>query len=148
VSKTFAEAIFDLPADICVSGIFGQLYGAVVLPDTQKLQRPTDRKVAVVGLTKFVAFSEGLATTYHSTWPGSVVALLKLLEAPPVPSQDDGGIDLHEADIDDLSFGATFTRLNTCKKRMPDLFPDTGDLKKWVGEQLKEGDSRHGGRVR
>lgn len=128
--------------------IFGQLYGAVVLPDTQKLQRPSDRKVAVVGLTKFVAFSEGLATAYHETWPGSIVALLKLLEAAPVPAKDDGGIDLHEADIDDLSFGATFTRLNTCKKRIPDLFPDTGDLKRWVGERLKEGDLRHGGRVR
>ncbi|RPB05841.1 Cse1-domain-containing protein [Choiromyces venosus 120613-1] len=136
------EAIDAVQADI-----FRQLYGAIVLPDTQKLQRPTDRKVAVVGLTKFVAFSEGLATAYHETWPGSVVALLKLLEAPPVPTQDDGGIDLHEADIDDLSFGATFTRLNTCKKRIVDLFPDTGDLKKWVGERLKEGDSKYGGRV-
>ncbi|PWW80395.1 Cse1-domain-containing protein [Tuber magnatum] len=133
--------------DAVQAGIFGQLYGAVVLPDTQKLQRPTDRKIAVVGLTKFVAFSEGLATKYHKTWPGSVVALLKLLEVPPVPTQDDGGIDLHEADIDDLSFGATFTRLNTSKKRIVDLFPDTGDLKKWVGEQLKEGDSKYGGRV-
>ncbi|KAG0135177.1 Cse1-domain-containing protein [Tuber indicum] len=133
--------------DAVQAGIFGQLYGAVVLPDTQKLQRPADRKVAVVGLTKFVAFSEGLATTYHKTWPGSVVALLKLLEAPPVPTQDDGGIDLHEADIDDLSFGATFTRLNTCKKRAIDLFPGTGDLKKWVGERLKEGNSKYSGRV-
>jgi exportin-2 (importin alpha re-exporter) len=133
--------------DAVQAGIFGQLYGAVVLPDTQKLQRPADRKVAVVGLTKFVAFSEGLATTYHKTWPGSVVALLKLLEAPPVPTQDDRGIDLHEADIDDLSFGATFTRLNTCKKRAIDLFPDTGDLKKWVGERLKEGNSKYSGRV-
>ncbi|CUS11908.1 unnamed protein product [Tuber aestivum] len=134
--------------DAVQAGIFGQLYGAVVLPDTQKLQRPADRKIAVVGLTKLVAFSGGLAAEYHKTWPGSVVALLKLLEVPPVPAQDDGGVDLHEADIDDLSFGATFTRLNTCKKKAVDLFPDTGDLKKWVGEQLKEGDSKYGGRVR
>lgn len=130
-----------------MSSIFGQLYAAVVLPDTQKLQRPADRKVAVIGLTKLVAFSEGLATSYHKTWPNSVVALLKLLEVPPVPTKDDAGADLHDADIDDISFGATFTRLNTCKKQAADLFPDTGDLKKWVGQSLKEGDTKNHGRV-
>lgn len=135
--------------DAVQPGIFGQLYVAVVIPDTQKLQRPIDRKVAVIGLTKFVAFSEEIAGQYHKNWSSTVMALLKLLEIPPVPSQEgDAAMELVDADIDDLSFGSTFTRLNTCKKRVVDLFPEvSGDLKKWCGARIREGSAHHGGRV-
>jgi len=129
------------------NGIFGQLYSAVILPDTQKLQRPTDRKVAVVGLTKFVAFSEELATTYHRAWPNSVIALLKTLELAPVPVAEDPAAELQDAEIDEVSFGASFTRLNTCRKRAVDPFPEAGDLKKWVGEQVKQANTKFNGRV-
>lgn len=133
--------------DTVQPGIFIQLYTAVVLPDTQKLQKPIDRKIAVIGLTKFVAFSNEIAVQYHKAWPNSVMALLKLLEIPPVPSQE-GDVDLVDADIDDLSFGSTYTRLNTCKRRVLDLFPEVPrDLKKWCGSKIREGSATNGGRV-
>lgn len=133
--------------DAVQPGIFGQLYTAVVIPDTQKLQKPIDRKIAAIGLTKFMAFSDEIAGQYHKTWPNSVMALLKLLEIPPVPSQE-GDVNLVDADIDDLSFGSTYTRLNTCKKRVVDLFPEVpSDLKKWCGARIKEGNAANGGRV-
>jgi len=133
--------------DTVQAGIFNQLYTAVVLRDTQKLNRQTDRKVAVVGLTQLVGFSEALATTHHKAWPNTVMALLKALEIDPVPVQGDPLADLQAAEIDDVSFGASFVRLNTCKKSRADLFPEVVDFRKYVGEKLKEADSKTGGRV-
>ncbi|KAI5849541.1 Cse1-domain-containing protein [Morchella snyderi] len=135
--------------DTVQDGIFGQLYQAVVLPDTQKLQRPVDRKIAVVGLTKFVAFSSELENRYHKTWPSTIMALLKLLEMPPLPVQEgENAAELVDADIDDLNFGSTYTRLNTCKTRAVDMFPQvTGDLKKWCGARIREGSAAKGGKV-
>jgi exportin-2 (importin alpha re-exporter) len=124
--------------DAVQAGIFGQLYTAIVLPDTQKLTRPMDRKVAVVGLTKLIGLSEGLAGTYSKAWANSVVALLKLLEVAPVLSKDDPAESLQAADIDDVSFGATFARLNTCKKKAIDSFPEVQDARKFVGQKLNE----------
>jgi exportin-2 (importin alpha re-exporter) len=128
-------------------GIFGELYTAVVLPDTLKLNRATDRKIAVAGLTKLVGFSEGLATTYHKAWPNTVMALLKILEVELVIPKDDPLADLQTAEIDDVSFGASFVRLNTCKKRTVDIFPEVLDSRVYVGGKLKEANTKTGGRV-
>ncbi|KAI5803210.1 Cse1-domain-containing protein [Geopyxis carbonaria] len=133
--------------DTVQAGIFGQLYTAIVLPDTQKLQRPNDRKIAVIGLTKLMAFSEGLATTYHKAWPNTTIALLKLLEIEPSLVQDDSATISNDAEIDDISFGATFTRLNTCKKQTGDVFPEVRDARAYVGQKIKEANAKAGGRV-
>jgi exportin-2 (importin alpha re-exporter) len=55
---------------------------------------------------------------------------------------------IHDADVDDLSFGVGFTQLNTCRKVVRDPFPEVSDVKAWVGSYLKDADSRHGGRIR
>ncbi|KAF8538224.1 Cse1-domain-containing protein [Trichophaea hybrida] len=133
--------------DAVQAGIFGELYTAVVLPDTLKLIRAADRKIAVAGLTKLTGFSEGLATTYHKAWPSTVMALLKILEVEPVIPKEDPLADLQTAEIDDVSFGASFVRLNTCKKRAVDVFPEVVDSRKYVGEKLKEAIAKTGGRV-
>jgi exportin-2 (importin alpha re-exporter) len=133
--------------DAVQAGIFGQLYTAIVLPDTQKLTRPMDRKVAVVGLTKLIGFSEGLAGTYSKAWPNSVLALLKLLEASPVLTKDDPLESLQAAEIDDVSFGATFARLNTCKKNVIDTFPEVTDFRKFVGVKLNQANAAMNGRI-
>ena len=118
-----------------------------MLSDTQKLSRHADRKVAVAGLAKLIGFSEGLAGTYHKAWPNSVVALLKVLEVDPVIVKDDPLADLQAADIDDVSFGASFARLNTCKKRVTEDFPEVVDPRRFVGEKLKEANTKSGGRI-
>jgi exportin-2 (importin alpha re-exporter) len=74
------------------------------------------------------------------------MALLKLLELPPLPvSRDDL---IADADIEDMSFGVGFTPLNTIRAEQKDPWPETGaDLKAWVGSYLKEADAKHNGRV-
>lgn len=50
-------------------------------------------------------------------------------------------------DVDDSGFGVGFTQLNTCKKTAVDPFPEVGDVKKWVGQYLREADARNSGRI-
>lgn len=122
------------------------LYLTIILPDSQKLLRPSDRKTAVVSFTKTLTDSEAFASRYKKGWAFTCEALLKLLELPPLPIGHDDTIVDH--DVDDMAFGVGFTQLNTVRPRQKDPFPETGpDLKVWVGKYLKEADSKHGGRV-
>jgi exportin-2 (importin alpha re-exporter) len=71
--------------------------------------------------------------------------LLELLVNPPVPSSADDIIP--DADVDEVGFGVGFTQLNTCKKAPRDPFPEITDVKAWVGQYLKDANSRHSGKI-
>jgi exportin-2 (importin alpha re-exporter) len=116
-----------------------------VLPDTQKLTRPLDRKIAVISLTGSLANAQAFVERYPKGWALTCEALLKLLINPPVASSTDDII--MDQDVDDLGFGVGFTQLNTCKKAPKDMFSQVSDVKAWVGQQLKEAESRTGGKI-
>jgi exportin-2 (importin alpha re-exporter) len=82
---------------------------------------------------------------YPKGWGLTCEALLKLLINPPIPLASDDIIV--EQDVDDLSFGVGFTELKTCKQAPIDPFPHIPDVKIWVGQYLKDADSRHKGRI-
>lgn len=125
--------------------IFKGLYLSIILPKSQELARPIDRKVAAVSFTKTLADSQAFVDRYPKGWGLTCTALLKLLEDPPLPPKDDNMV--LEQDVDDTSFGVGFTLLNTIRKPLEDPYPEIGDLRKWVGGYLRDADSRHGGRV-
>lgn len=125
--------------------IFRQLYLSIILPKTQELARPLDRKVAAISLTKTLANSQAFVDRYPKGWPLTCNALLKLLEDPPLPPKGDDAIA--ELDVEDSSFGVGFTALNTVRRPAADPFPEVTDLRKWVGQYLKAADQRHGGRI-
>jgi exportin-2 (importin alpha re-exporter) len=70
-----------------------------------------------------------------------------MLELPQVPGGDDVTERLHEADIDEMSFGVSFASLITCRKAPKDVQPRILDLKKFVGEKLNEVNSATNGVV-
>lgn len=126
--------------------LYVQLYLNVILPESQKLARPLDRKTAVLSFTKTLANSEAFANKYKKGWGYTCEALLKLLELPPLPASKDDVIAEH--DVEDMAFGVGFTALVTVRPQVRDPWPDTGvDLKLWVGKYLKEADQRYGGRI-
>lgn len=128
--------------------IFRPIYLTIILPDTPKLTRPLDRKIAVVSLTKTLADSEAFVDRYQKGWALTCQALLRLLINPPVvASAQAGGEEIADKDVDDPSFGVGFTALNTVRKPARDPFPEITDVKKWVGQYLVEADKRHGGRI-
>ncbi|KZF21366.1 putative importin alpha re-exporter [Xylona heveae TC161] len=127
------------------AGVFTPVYISIILPETQKLARPLDRKTAVVSFTKTLSDSVAFVEKYKKGWAYTCEALLKLLENPPLPvSADDTILD---QDVDDVSFGVGFTALNTCKKAPTDPWPEISDVKKWVGLYLRQADAKHGGRI-
>ena len=122
-----------------------QLYLNIILPDTQKLVRALDRKIAVISLTKTLTSSPAFAEKYKKGWGYSCEALLKLLENPPVPvSTDDTIVD---QDVDDMSFGVGFTQLQTIKRPPRDYWPEIKDVKKWVSEHLQASNVGQGGKI-
>jgi exportin-2 (importin alpha re-exporter) len=136
---------FVQATDKVQNDIFRQLYLSIILPKTQELARPLDRKVAAISLTKTLADSEAFVTRYPKGWPLTCNALLKLLEDPPLPPKNDDVVI--DQDVEDTSFGVGFTQLNTIRKPAVDPIPEVVDLRKWVGEYLKDANRRHNGRI-
>jgi exportin-2 (importin alpha re-exporter) len=132
-------------SDTVQDGVYVPIYLTIILPSTQQLARPLERKLAVVSLTKTLADSQSFAVKYVKGWGKTCEALLKLLENPPMPVTSDDAVV--EVDVDDLSFGVGFTPLNTCKKVPRDEWPEVTDVKSWVGSYLKAADARQGGAV-
>ncbi|CCU77389.1 chromosome segregation protein Cse1 [Blumeria hordei DH14] len=144
---------FGLGADFFIkhaeslqTGVFAGVYLTIILPTTQQLVRPIDRKLAVISLTKTLTDSESFAVKYAKAgWGKTCDALLRLLETPPAPTV--GTDEVVENDVDDLSFGIGFTPLNTCKEPSKDRWPEVVNVKSWVGSYVKEADSRHSGAI-
>lgn len=132
-------------SDIVQDAVFVPIYLTIILPTTQQLARPLERKLAVVSLAKTLTDSQAFAVKYVKGWGKTCEALLKLLENPPMPVVTDDVVA--EADVDDLSFGVGFTQLSTCKKSPRDDWPEVTDVKVWVGSYLKAADARHGGAI-
>jgi exportin-2 (importin alpha re-exporter) len=132
-------------SDTVQDGVFVPIYLTIILPTTQQLARPLERKFAVVSLTKTLTDSQAFAVKYVKGWGKTCEALLKLLENPPMPVAVDDVIV--EADVEDLSFGVGFTQLNVCKKISKDDWPEVTDVKSWVGGYLKAADARQGGAI-
>ncbi|KAK8199919.1 CAS/CSE protein [Phyllosticta capitalensis] len=133
-------------ADSVQNDVFRPIYTQVVLPETQKLARPFERKTAVVSFTKTLADGQAFIERYQKGWALTCEALLKQLLNPPVAHASDDVI-ADAQDVDDSGFGVGFTQLNTCKKTAVDPFPEVGDVKKWVGQYLREADARNSGRI-
>lgn len=132
-------------SDKVQDGVYVPIYLTIILPTTQQLARPLDRKLAVVSLTKTLTDSQSFFVKYQKGWTKTCEALLKLLENPPMPVTGDDAVV--EVDVDDLGFGVGFTPLNSCKKVPQDEWPDVTDVKSWVGSYLKAADARHGGAI-
>jgi exportin-2 (importin alpha re-exporter) len=144
--KSSTWFIFSTNQWLTATRLYVQLYLNIILPESQKLARPLDRKTAVLSLTKTLANSEAFATRYAKGWGFTCQALLKLLELPPLPASKDDVIAEH--DVEDMAFGVGFTALVTIRPQVRDPWPDTGsDLKLWVGKYLKEADQKQGGKI-
>jgi len=144
--KGLGPDFFISVADQVQEGVFTPIYTTIILPETQRLSRATDRKTAVVALTRTLGDSQAFVERYAKRgWTITCEALLKLLINPPLPQTHDDVIE--DRDVDELGFGAAFTALNTCKRPAQDPLPEVADVKAWVGQYLREADKRHSGRV-
>ena len=129
------------------SGIFVQVFTSVILLDTLKLQKPLDRKLAIIGLTKLLLTSSLITTPpYQAVSPTAAKTLHKLIATPEVVPQGPSATDdlSHEADLDEMGFGVAFSTLNTTKKAVQDPAPGVpmAGLRDWVVANFKESSDR------
>lgn len=145
--KGLGADFFIAVSDKVQENVFTPVYTGIILPDTQKLARPYDRKTACISLTRTLADSQAFVERYQKRgWTITCEALLKLLINPPLPPSADDSI-IEDRDVDELGFGAAFTQLNTCKRPSQDPWPEVQDVKAWVGTTLREADQKHSGRI-
>ncbi|KAF1979108.1 Cse1-domain-containing protein [Bimuria novae-zelandiae CBS 107.79] len=125
--------------------VFKGLYLTIILPNTQNLARPIDRKTAVVSFTKTLTDSQAFVDRYPKGWNLTTQKLIEMLVNPPTVNRNDDFIA--DADVDEVGFGVGFTQLNTCKKTVKDPFPEIADVRQWVGQYLKDANTRHNGKI-
>ncbi|KAF2734875.1 Cse1-domain-containing protein [Polyplosphaeria fusca] len=143
--KGLGADLFIQVSDQVQHDVFKPLYLTVILPDTQKLARYSDRKTAVVSFTETLTDSQAFVDRYPKGWGLTCQRLLELMANPPVPSAVDDIIP--DQDVDEIGFGVGFTQLNTCKRQPQDPFPQIPDVKAWVGQYMREANTRHQGRI-
>lgn len=143
--KGLGVDVFVAESDKVQHNVFKDLYLGIILPKSQELLRPIDRKIAVISFTKTLADSVAFKERYPKGWGLTCTALLKILENPPVLSKNDDMIA--DQDVEDTVFGVGFTALNTIRKAPADPFENITDLRKWVGQYLKDANQRHGGAI-
>ncbi|OTA92295.1 hypothetical protein M434DRAFT_396540 [Hypoxylon sp. CO27-5] len=138
---------FVSQVDLVQNNLFVQIYLSIVLPVSDTLARPVDRKLAVISFAKSMGDSAAFAQRYQKGWRYTCEAMLKLLLNPPKVTSGVGDDVVNEADVDDIGFGLGFTALNTCKKSAWDVYPEIQDIKIWVRQYLTDANARHNGAV-
>ncbi|EZF36381.1 Cse1-domain-containing protein [Trichophyton interdigitale] len=128
------------------NGVFTPIYLSIILPESRKLARPLDRKIAIISFAKTLAHSEAFASRYKKGWGFTCEALLYLLDQPILPTTGDDIVTEH--DVEDMAFGVGFTQLTTIKMPPRDPWPETGpQVGQWVATYLKEQNSKSNGKI-
>lgn len=138
---------FVSQVDLIQNNLFTQIYLSIILPSSELLVRPIDRKLAVISFAKSMGDSAAFAQRYLKGWRFTCEAMLKLLLNPPKVTGGVGDDVVNEADVDDIGFGLGFTALNTCKKSARDDYPEIQDITVWVRQYLTEANARHNGAI-
>ena len=125
--------------------VYVPLYLKVVLPETPKLTKNVDRKLAIISLTKTLTKSKVFAEKYVKGWGFTCNALLQMLINPPTIDSKDTTV--HEHDVEDMSFGVGYTELVSIRRPPFDYFPEVQIGKAWVGQELSTANTQTNGQM-
>lgn len=123
--------------DSAQPGIFGQIFFKFLLPATVKIQNLRDRKIASVGLTKLLTQNPKFVYgDYNSRWTEALEVLLELLETDlAAPMTEDN--TAMEVELEEMSFGSSFSKLATTKIAPINPSPSVSDPKAYFISELK-----------
>lgn len=109
----FINVIYQIQHDV-----FKPMYWTAILPNTQKLARPIDRKIAVASFIKALGVSQVVVDTYPNGWTFTSQCLVQLLVNPPIPTTTDNG-ELSERGRCEFSFSCCY--ISRLDHRVPNL---------------------------
>lgn len=138
---------FASQTDSIQEKLFTQIYLTIVLPTSEQIVRPIDRKLAVVSFAKTMGDSAAFAQRYQKGWGFTGQVMLQMLVNAPKVASGVGDDVVNEADVDDIGFGLGFTALNACKKSARDDFSEIQDINAWVRQYLLDANARHNGAI-
>ncbi|EGE07484.1 chromosome segregation protein Cse1 [Trichophyton equinum CBS 127.97] len=121
------------------NGVFTPIYLSIILPESRKLARPLDRKIAIISFAKTLAYSEAFASRYKKGWGFTCEPYYIFSTRSYLITGDD---------VEDMAFGVGFTQLTTIKMPPRDPCPETGpQVVQWVATYLKEQNSKSNGKI-
>ncbi|WBW72905.1 karyopherin/importin beta family nuclear export signal receptor Kap109 [Schizosaccharomyces osmophilus] len=137
--------------DSVQTGVFGQVMSSIILPQTQKLSLPLDRKITAIGMVRLLT-SDLLVSNnspYERLFIPILSSLLKLFELPIEQTQTEADEDLmvDEIDADSVMFQASFSRLATSGGKRVDPFAQIADLKHYAATEMNAANKRYANRV-
>ncbi|RIB01856.1 chromosome segregation 1-like protein [Gigaspora rosea] len=118
--------------------LFLEVLNAFIIPDLQKIQGYTDRKVCAIAMIRLLTQSDLiLSETYINTWPVILAALIKLFEAPTEIENYDAEEELLNFDFEeDRQFQTTFAKLTTASKPRIDPTASIPEPKVYLAQEL------------
>lgn len=129
-----AYAIFFL--DQVQQGVFGQVMTSFMLPSTLKIGGTFNRRIAAVGLTKLLCRTTEYTTgEYSSQWAHALDILVRLMKYNMAEEHTSVPIGL---DLEELSFGSSFSKLATTAAKPLDPVPDVKHPVQFFNDELKQ----------
>ncbi|CAG8606090.1 18357_t:CDS:10 [Acaulospora morrowiae] len=125
--------------------LFLEVLNAFIIPDLQKVQGYTDRKVCSVAMTRLLTQSNLiLSEQYINIWPVVLAALIKLFEAPTEIENYDAVDELLNFDFEeDRQFQASFSKLTTTSKPRSDPTASISEPKIYLAQELQRLSQAH-----
>lgn len=108
LGPNFAIAFFDNVQ----KGVFGQILETFLLPATPKIRGNQDRRTAAFGLSKLLCETEAFGVgEYQNIWAPAAKILIALLKSNIA---EEPSFVSSEIDVEDVTFGSSFSVLRTC----------------------------------
>lgn len=117
-------------------GVFGQVMDSFILPSTLKIGGKFNRRIAAVGLTKILCRTTEFTTgEYSSKWAHALDILVRLMKFNMAEEHASPALGL---DLEELSFGSSFSKLATTSSKPLDPVPDVQEPVQFFNGELKQ----------
>ncbi|CDK27317.1 unnamed protein product [Kuraishia capsulata CBS 1993] len=121
INSVFAIDLIDQVQN----GIFEQILNNFVIPSSTKFNNLLDRKILILGLVNMICESAQFTPQgkYFGKFAPILENLLKLIVSDSIKGYDNDDTVLLEADLEEVSFGSSFSKLNIISPRPYDPAP-------------------------
>ncbi|CAG8634271.1 1770_t:CDS:10 [Funneliformis caledonium] len=130
--------------------LFIEVLNAFIIPEMQKIQDYTEKKICAIAMTRLLTQSEKiLMDDYISVWPNVLTALIKLFEAPTeIKKSYDEEEELLTYDFEEeRQFQSAFARLTSTGKLNRDPTEKIEDPKLFLAHSLQALSQRYPGKI-
>ncbi|RGB41994.1 exportin-2-like protein [Rhizophagus diaphanus] len=128
--------------------LFIEVLNAFIIPEMQKIQDYTEKKICAVAMTRLLTQSEKILTDdYITVWPSILAALIKLFEAPTeIKKSEEEELITYDFE-EERQFQSAFARLTSTGKLKRDPTERIEDPKIFLAHSLQTLSQRYPGKI-